>query len=135
MLWVSAILILVSVGAFTVALEGGPELPLIVDQVIHTRIPWAILGSVWVGLAFGIVAMIRKRSLLRWIVFVPLVAVAALSSVYLTQWSVLPESTLRVAVGDPFPGYTLPDHDDVVRSRVASTPRAPELYIFYRGDW
>ncbi len=135
MLWVSALLILGSVATFVVALGPSAELPLIKDQLIHARVPWAILGSVWVGLALGIAAMIRKRSVLRWIAFVPLVAVASLASGYLMELSYLPESTLRVAVGDPFPGFDLPDQDEVVHSRVISAPRPPELYIFYRGDW
>jgi hypothetical protein len=120
---------------FVVALGPSPELPLIKDQLIHARIPWAILGSVWVGLGFGVAAMIRQRSVLRWLAFVPLVAIASLASGYLMKLSYLPESTLRVAVGDPFPGFELPDQDGVVHTRVASAPRQAELYIFYRGDW
>ncbi len=135
MLWFSALLILGSVATFVVALGPSPELPLIKDQVIHARVPWGILGCVWIGLALGVAAMIRKRSVLRWIAFVPLVAVASLASGYLMEPSYLPESTLRVAVGDPFPGFDLPDQDEVVHSRVMSAPRPPELYIFYRGDW
>ncbi len=135
LLWVSAILVLGSVATFVVALGPSPELPLIKDQLIHARVPWGILGSVWVGLALGVAAMIRKRSVLRWIAFVPLVAVAALASSYLLKLSYLPESTMRVAVGDPFPGFDLLDQGGVVHSSVMSAPRPRELCIFYRGDW
>jgi hypothetical protein len=72
---------------------------------------------------------------LRWIAFVPLVGIASLASGYLLKPGTLPESTLRVSIGDPFPGFELPDQDESVHSRVASAPRPPELYIFYRGDW
>ena len=129
MLWVSAILILGSVATFVVALGPSPELPMIKDQVIHARVPWVILGSVWIGLALGVAAMIRRRSVLRWIAFVPLVAVAAGASGFLLKLSYLPESTLRVAVGDPFPGFDLPDQDEAVHSRVIGAPRPPELYL------
>ncbi|MEM7410943.1 MAG: hypothetical protein AAF430_11965 [Myxococcota bacterium] len=105
------------------------------EQIIHARVPWFVLLPMWGGLALGIGSLVRRRPWFAW----PVVGVEALLvglvSVYILQLSQLPPSTLQVAVGDPFPAYSLLDQDEIRHARTEGETRPPELYIFYRGDW
>ena len=104
------------------------------EQLIHARIPWLMLGLLWGGLAMGIVAIARRRSVTRWLVVGAELLVVAAISAYVAG-SFPPPHTLALDVGDRFPAYTLTDQDGKLRSFEPGKARAPALYIFYRGDW
>lgn len=118
--------------------------PLPVSWLIHQRIPVAILAILAAGVILGLASLWRAP---RWFKF-PVVALemaaAALLTFYFVDGSFLPDHTLRVAVGEPFPAYELRDQDGKLRQYAAARPgdgggrefagkRA--LYLFYRGDW
>lgn len=136
MLWASLFLVLAAVAWFVrSATAVSPELLFGYEQLIHARIPWLLLGTLWLGAALGLLSLRQGRRWFRYPVLgVELLLVGGLSF-YMLAGSFLPESELRVAVGDSFPGYALVDQDGRSHSLEAGEPRKPALYVFYRGDW
>ena len=135
-LWASLFLVLAAVGWFVrSATAVSPELLFGYEQLIHARIPWLLLGALWLGAMLGLLSLRRGR---RWFYY-PVLGVELLLagglSFYMLAGSFLPESELRVAVGDAFPSYTLLDQDERLHNLAAGEPRKPALYVFYRGDW
>ena len=61
--------------------------------------------------------------------------VVGLLSLYFLRLSYLPEYELKVALGEPFPAYSLLDQDATPRHYDAHSARSAALYVFYRGDW
>ena len=136
MLWASLFLVLAAVGWFVrSATAVSPELLFGYEQLIHARIPWLLLGALWLGAMLGLLSLRRGR---RWFHY-PVLGVELLLagglSFYMLAGSFLPESELRVAVGDAFPSYALLDQDERLHNLAAGEPRKPALYVFYRGDW
>ncbi len=121
--------------------DDPTKLPLPVDWLIHERIPVAMLAVLGAGVVLGVTSRAR-----RWAKF-PVVALelvaAGLLTFYFTTQSFGTAPAPRIAVGEPFPSWTLPDQDGVVRRFVAEglgeTIAAPHpgraLYLFYRGHW
>ena len=135
-LWTSFFLVLAAVGWFVrSATAVSPELLFGYEQLIHARIPWLLLGALWLGAMLGLLSLRRGR---RWFYY-PVLGVELLLagglSFYMLAGSFLPESELRVAVGDAFPSYALLDQDERLHNLAAGEPRKPALYVFYRGDW
>ena len=134
MLLASAVLVFGTVAWFVMNLATGADLVPGYQHMI-SRIPWLALAAVWIGGALGLASLFRQR---RWF-HIPVVGLevvlVTLLSVYVLELSWLPESELRLGVGDTFPAYALQDQDGTVRSHEPGTPRGPALYIFYRGDW
>lgn len=136
MLWLSAALVFGVAGWFaSVVGSVSPELAFGHEQAIHARVPWLVLGVLWAGGALGIAALVRGRRWYTWVVVVAEALPVLFLSFYFLQISYLPESTLRVAAGDSFPAYSLPDQDEAVHTAAAGGPRPAALYVFYRGDW
>ena len=136
MLWASLALVLGAVAWVGMSLGSTrPELVFGYEQVIHARIPWLLLGTLWLGVALGGLALVRGR---RWyhysLVGAELLLVGGLTF-YFVEASFLPKRDLRVAVGDAFPAYALVDQDEGLHRRESGEVRAPALYVFYRGDW
>ena len=134
MLWLSSLLVFGSLGWFVLA-AAGTGLPPGHEQWIHARVPWIVLGLLWVGASLGVAALAQKRGRLRWLALGLQVPVVAFLSVYFLQLSFLPDRSIALEVGDSFPGYALTDHDGQAQSLESGSPREPALYIFYRGDW
>lgn len=124
------------------AMSDDPtRIPIPTDWLIHERIPVALLALLGAGVLLGLTAPAR-----RWIKF-PVVALevvaAGLLTFYFTTESIGTAPAPKVAVGEPFPSWTMPDQDGVVRRFVADglgeTTAAPHpgraLYLFYRGHW
>ncbi|MGE4650073.1 MAG: hypothetical protein AAEJ53_04220 [Myxococcota bacterium] len=135
-LWASLFLVLAAVGWFVrSATAVSPELLFGYEQLIHARIPWLLLGALWLGAMLGLLSLRRGR---RWFHY-PVLGVELLLagglSFYMLAGSFLPESELRVEVGDAFPSYALLDQDERLHNLAAGEPRKPALYVFYRGDW
>ncbi len=136
MIWLSAALVL-SVTGWIVSVTGtvSPDLAFGHEQAIHARVPWLVLGGLWVGGALGIASLFRSRRWFSWVVVVAEAVPVLFFSLLFLKISYLPESTLKVAAGDAFPTYSLPDQDEVVHAAGIGEPRPAALYIFYRGDW
>ena len=136
LLLASVIFVAAPLAVFLINLMGSSsELHFGFQQIIHARIPWLLLGSLWLGGVIGIVALVKKWS---WgslaVVALELLVVAGLSFMFL-RMSMLPEHPLAVTQGEAFPSYTLTGHDGSQYSNRAGEPRPRALYIFYRGDW
>ena len=135
MLWISLGLVLSGAMWLAAHMTSGPELAFGHEQMIHARVPWLLLGVLWLGGALGVASLFRKR---RWFHY-PVLGIEALVitglSLYFLQLSYLPDRELRVSAGERFPSYSLVDQDGVVRRHDAGASRSPALYIFYRGDW
>ena len=131
----SAMLVFGIVAWLVWSLAPSDSLRLGFEQIIHARVPWLILLPLWGGLCLGVASLFRKRPWFSW----PIVGVETLLvgvvSWYILSFSMLPPSTLQVAVGDPFPAYSLLDQDEVRHARTEGEAADPALYIFYRGDW
>ncbi len=136
MFWTSLLLVVGALAWLVVGITSrSPELVFGYEQLIHARIPWLLLGTLWSGAALGVLSLARGRRGFRYPVLgVELVVVAAVSF-YMLEGSFLPEKDLRIAVGDAFPGYALVDQDEHLHSLQTGEPRQPALYVFYRGDW
>ena len=134
MFWLSSLLIFGCLGWFALAAAGSGA-PLGLDQWIHARIPWVVLGLLWAGAGLTVVSLARKRTWARWgVVAVQALAVGFLSF-YFLQASLLPEQPLALKIGQAFPSYALSDQDGRLQRFDAGSPREPALYIFFRGDW
>ena len=131
-------LILVAAGVAVVfggAAFSGAELPMGFQQLIHARIPWLLLGLLWTGSGLTLYSLITKHRWSKYLAVVPALAVTGLLSWYFLGVSWLPDYEAKYTVGAPFPSYSLPDQNGDTHTVLASTPRRPALYIFYRGDW
>lgn len=114
-----------------------------VSWLIHERTPVALLALLAVGVVLGLASLWQAP---RWFKF-PVVALeaaaAGLLTFYFLSGSFLPERTMEIAVGDPFPSYSLPNEDGRLLRYVSAGADAlgrpfagkRALYIFYRGDW
>ena len=134
-LWISLVLVLLGAAWMGINLSAGPELALGYEQMIHARVPWLVLGILWLGGALGVASLFRKRRWFHYPVLGVEVLVVSALSLYFLQLSYLPAHELKVAVGEPFPSYSLFDQDATLRGHDAGSPGDPALYIFYRGDW
>jgi hypothetical protein len=137
LLALSAVLVLGVVGVFVgnVVLSDQGQLVLGVEQIINTRIPWLLLGSLGAGSALGIWSLVRARRWYKWVIVPVELLLTGVLTFYLTSAGSLPRRELALSVGDPFPSYSLVDQDGALHTVQASTERRPALYIFYRGDW
>lgn len=136
MIWLSVLLVFGTVGvifAHMGAQDG--ELRFGFQQMIHARIPWLFLLTLWSGCALGIASFVRQRRAYKYPVLGLEIAATALVSWYFLSFSYLPPHELAVQVGDPLPSYELVDHEGGLQRVEVSTPRKPVLYVFYRGDW
>ena len=136
LLLASVILVVAPLAVFLINIMGSPdELHFGFQQMIHARIPWLLLGALWLGGLLGVAALVKKWS---WgslvVVALELLVVAGLSFMFLGM-SNLPDQPLAIAHGDEFPAYTLTGHDGREYSTRVGEPRPRALYIFYRGDW
>ena len=136
MLWLSAVLVFAVTG-WILSMMGTVSSELVFghEQAIHARVPWLVLGGLWAGGALAIASLVRERRWVSWLVIGLEAVPVAFFSIYFLQISYLPESTLRVASGDAFPAYSLPNQDEVLHAVALGEPRPPALYVFYRGDW
>ncbi len=123
----------VFVGNMSVSEQG--QLGFGFEQMIHARVPWLLLAPPFIGAALGIFSLVRARRWYKWALVPVEVFFAGLFTWYLTSFSFLPEHQLALAVGDPFPAYSLVDQDGSVHAVESRTDRKPALYVFYRGDW
>ncbi len=137
MIWLSALLVFGAVGVIVLNLASqGPELQPGFRQLIHARVPWLLLGLLWAGGALGLVALARRFAVYKLGLLLLELPLVGLASWYFLAASYLPaHDALAVSVGEPFPGYSLPDQDGELRHFEPASARAPALYIFYRGDW
>jgi hypothetical protein len=113
----------------------SPDLRLGAGLIIHGRVPWLLLGALWLGVALGAASLLRGRSLAKLAVLLLEIPLVAFVSWYVLVASAVPAHALTVDVGDPFPGYALADQDGALHEVAAGEKRPPALYIFYRGHW
>ena len=135
MIWLSALLVFGTFALVLLNLNTGAELQPGYQQMIHARIPWLLLGSIWIGAALAIGSLLRRARWWKFAVALLELPVVALASWYFLAFSYLPPHELSVGVGDPFPAYALVDQDGARQELEVGAPREPALYIFYRGDW
>jgi len=137
LLAVSIVLVFGAVGVLigNVALSNHGQLGFGLEQMIHARIPWLLIGSLGIGSALGIWSLVQARRWYKWVIVPVELLFAALLTFYFTSSSFLPQHQLALSVGDPFPSYALVDQDGTLHTVETATPRSPALYIFYRGDW
>ncbi|MDE0884006.1 MAG: hypothetical protein OSB70_00590 [Myxococcota bacterium] len=134
MLWVSWLLVLACYGWFVGgAMGNGPLIGH--DEFIHARVPWRVLGLLWLGGGLGLAVLAKRRTLLSATSFGLQVLLVGFFSSYFLQDSFLPDHAVALKVGEAFPSYALLDQDEIVHSSTSNEPREPALYIFYRGDW
>jgi hypothetical protein len=105
------------------------------EQMLHARTPWLLLMALLGGAGLGVASLVRSRRWYKWGIVPIEVLFAGLLTFYFTSMSFLPEHRLTLSVGDPFPAYALSDQDGNLHRSASNGPRAPALYIFYRGDW
>ena len=137
MIWISALLVFGTVGVILLNLASqAPDLQLGFRQMIHARVPWLLLGLLWTGGALGVAALARRFAVYKLGLLLLELPLLALASWYFLVGSYLPaHDALAVSVGEPFPGYSLPDQDGELRHFDPASARAPALYVFYRRDW
>ncbi len=136
MIWLSMLLVFGTLAVIGVNLTSeSPELHLGASQIIRGRVPWLLLGLLWVGVALGVASLFRGRRLPRLAVLLLEIPPVALVSWYVLVASVVPAHALAVDVGDRFPGYALEDQDGALHEVASLEKRPPALYIFYRGHW
>jgi hypothetical protein len=136
MIWLSILLVFGTLAAIGVNLGSeSPQLDLGAGLIIHGRVPWIPLATLWGGVALGVASLSRGRRLPKLGVLLLEILPVALVSWYVLVGSALPAHTLAVEVGDPFPAYALEDQDGVVHQVAALEKRPPALYVFYRGHW
>ena len=137
LLALSVVLVFGVVGVFVgnVVLSDQGQLGFGLEQMVHARIPWLLLGSLGAGSVLGIWSLVQARRWYKWVIVPVELVLAGLLTFYFTSASFLPQHRLAVSVGDPFPPYSLVDQDGKLHANEASAARFPALYIFYRGDW
>jgi hypothetical protein len=137
MLLLSLVLVLGAVGVFigNVTLSEQGQLGPGFQQMIHARVPWLLLAAAVGGAALGVVSLVRARRWYKWAIVPVEIVLAGFLSWYMLDISWLPEHRLALSVGDPFPAYSLVDHDGNPRAMNEGGPRGRALYVFYRGDW
>jgi hypothetical protein len=136
MIWLSMLLVFGTLALIGVNLASeSPELSFGAGQIIHGRVPWLLLGGLWLGVALGVASLFRGRRLPKLGVLLLEIAPVAYVSWYVLVASVVPAHALAVDVGDPFPGYALADQDGARHEIASLEKRPPALYIFYRGHW
>ena len=136
MIWLSMLLVFGTLAVIGVNLGSeSPDLRLGAGQIIHGRVPWLLLGALWLGVALGVASLFRGRRPFKLGVLLLEVLPVALVSWYVLVASVVPAHALAVDVGDPFPAYALQDQDGAIHEVAARERRTPALYIFYRGHW
>ena len=137
MLLLSLVLVLGAFAVFmgTAAMSEQGQLGPGFQQMIHARVPWLLLGAAVGGAALGVVSLVRARRWYKWAIVPVEIALAGLLTFYMLDMSWLPEHQLALSVGDPFPAYSLVDHDGNPRAMNEGGPRSRALYVFYRGDW
>jgi len=144
----SIALVLGAVGVFigNVAVSEQGELGFGFQQMIHARVPWALIAPALAGAGLGVYSLVRAPRWYKWPIVPVQVLLAGLLTVYFTTLSSLPNHRLALAVGDPFPSYSLVDQDGRLHtfdssfepsesSSESSDGGRPALYVFYRGDW
>ena len=135
MLWVSILLVFGTLAWLGVNLTSESPLQLGAGLLIHGRVPWLLLATLWGGLALGVASLFRGRRLPKLAVLLLEIPLVVFVSWYVFVGSALPAHALAVEVGDPFPAYALEDQDGVLHEVAARAERTPALYIFYRGHW
>ncbi len=133
----SLVLVLGAFGVYignAIVSEQG-QLGLGFEQMIHARIPWLLLAAALGGAGLGVASLVRSRRWYKWLVVPVEVGLAGLLTFYFVSMSFLPEHRLALSVGDPFPAYSLVDHDGELRAVEPARSGRAALYIFYRGDW
>ena len=133
----SMVLVLGAFGVFigNVMVSEQGQLGLGFQQMIHARIPWLLLAAALGGAGLGMASLVRSRRWYKWLVVPVEVGLAGLLTFYFVSISFLPEHRLALSVGDPFPAYSLVDHDGELRAVEPARSGRAALYIFYRGDW
>ena len=133
----SLVLVLSAFGVYigNVVLSEQGQLGLGFEQMIHARIPWLLLAAALGGAGLGVASLVRSRRWYKWLVVPVEVGLAGLLTFYFVSVSILPEHRLALSVGDPFPAYSLVDHDGELRAVEPARSGRAALYIFYRGDW
>ncbi len=136
MTWLSLILVFGTLAVVGVGVAAEvPDPRLGAGEIIYGRVPWLLLGVLWVGVTLAAVALFRGRRLPELGVLLLEIAPVAYVTWYVLVGSAVPPHTLTVDVGDAFPGYALVDQDGARREVASGERRAPALYIFYRGGW
>ncbi len=133
----SLVLVLGAFGVYigNVVLSEQGQLGLGFEQMIHARIPWLLLAAALGGAGLGVASLVRSRRWYKWLVVPVEVGLAGLLTFSFGSMSFLPEHRLALSVGDPFPAYSLVDHDGELRAVEPARSGRAALYIFYRGDW
>jgi hypothetical protein len=134
MLWISCLLIVGCFGWF-IAAAAGSGLPFGHEELIHARVPWLVLGVLWLGAALGLTALATRRRISTAVIVAVQAPLVGLFSFYFLQGSFLPDHSVALSVGEAFPSYSLLDQDETMRSASVGEAREPALYVFYRGDW
>jgi hypothetical protein len=136
MIWLSMLLVFGTLAVIGVNLGSeSPDLRLGAGWIIHGRVPWLLLGALWLGVALGVASLFRRRRWPRVAVLLLEIPLVALVSWYVLVASAVPAHALTVDVGDPFPAYALQDQDGALHEVASLEQRPPALYIFYRGHW
>jgi hypothetical protein len=136
MIWLSLLLVFGTLAVVGVNLASeSPDLRLGAGWIIHGRVPWLLLGALWLGVAVGAASIFRGRWIPKLAVLLLEIPIAALVSWYVLVGSAVPGHALAVGVGDAFPGYALTDQDGALHEVSSLEQRPPALYIFYRGHW
>ena len=125
----------IAVFALNVILSDQGRLVVGYQDMVRGGVPYVLLVPLTLGLVLSLFGFVRRRSRFRGAVAVLEGAILAFFVFLFTGMTALPDHRLTVAVGDAFPGYSLPDQNGVIRAVAAHERRAPAIYIFYRGDW
>ena len=135
MLALSLVLVLGTTAIVAMNMVPSTSLHFGYAQMIHARIPWLLLGALWVGLLCAAVAVRQKPSWWRIGIGATELALVGLWSVLFLSASFVQRGELAVRPGDRFPSFQLPDQDRRLVSFPPVGQSNPALFIFYRGDW
>ena len=137
MIVTSALLVFGALAVFlrNVVGDGGTTVPFGGETLLLSNIAWPFVAALTAGALIGIAAFWKRPSKPRGALVATEVLVAILGLWFFFGDSVLPEHTLAISVGEPFPQYALADQEGIGRRGPVTAPPSPKLYIFYRGDW
>jgi hypothetical protein len=114
---------------------AGPVLYAVQWQARALSTPWYVPILATLGVVLAVVALLRSRSVWRWVATVLLALFAAWVWVVLLVLLGTPAYTGHVKAGEPFPDFTSTLADGSPFDQKSLTGDQNTVLVFFRGRW